>query len=300
MDILVWKKNNTDILKKCCMNSIKYTYIWDNIINFCLRNEIITGYVLDVFSSICRAMNSALPMPINTVLYRGLKNTNNEIKLGDQGFSSFTLDINVARWFADKNGYILKYVVKDDDFRAIFLSSHYGTSKYDEEEILIGPGTYYEILEKTTFEDFTLLEIDIKFNVQKMVKLNYFPELDIKFNKFTGTLVDKVHLFHSIKKGFSVIIFPQSVDKKQVKELKEYNLVDMKFFHYDDLTYDENFQIKDYNTWGIIYYGFISDKYKCIPLKVKVINTYLKLFRENFNNPNWFPNEVLFKMIKDN
>lgn len=292
MNIDQWKVISTHNLKNCCIDSIKYTYLWDKIINYCLRNDFITSYSLDVFSSICRAMSQSAPLPIGTVIYRGLKNKNKKLSLFEKGFSSFTLDFSVAKYFAGKGGTILSHEIRDPNFFAIFFSSDYGTSKFDEEEVLVGPGTNYKILSKEK----NIINIDIKFNKEK--NLSFDSSIDFSFNEFIRKYDEGFHIFFYNKLEIVTIIFGRKAYRKNVDALKIYNLPKVKFMHCADLIYRENFSIVESNSWACIYSGFLFNEYKSIEVDFEFLIEYISIHKRKYNFENWDSLKELEKIYR--
>ena len=158
-----WKSEVTHHLKNCCFDSTLYTYRGDSILNYGLRNNYIPHEVLPIYNSMIDLLQKVPFFPQQT-LYRGIKSEiYSDLNVGDiiadHGFSSFTLDKSVARKFLNPGmkGTIL--ILNDYNQKAIFFSKQYGTSKFDEDEVLLGPGSVFKIVKKEVVINITLLYI---------------------------------------------------------------------------------------------------------------------------------------------
>lgn len=287
MDIEEWKVTSTKELKNCCLLSIRYTHIWDQIINYCLREKFITSYTLDIFSSILRAMNQSIPIPLGTKLYRGMNINLTNLEKKDYGFTSFSLSYDIAKNFATKKGIILSYQVNNENLRGIFFSKKFSTSKYDEEEILLGPGLEYHIIKVSKYDDYKIVDVDVSYNSYKAVSLDYRSEIDVKFNYFLKRFKVGFHFFYYPNEAYYVITFPKNFDYEAAKIIRKYNMERFKFVHFYDLTYRENFDLPEVNSWGMIYVGYLKNKYFETEIPIDFLINYMEIHKVNYEDEKW-------------
>ena len=138
---------------------IKYTYQWDEILNNGLRtmNMSVKGY--EFYNEMMAAMNDFPPTDIDRICYRGIKeypgHTYNDIVIGEfiseRGFSSFTINKEIADIFRDENGYIIEVTMPAGN-NALYFTAQTGTVSEDimedEYEIVFQPGLMLEIVDK--------------------------------------------------------------------------------------------------------------------------------------------------------
>lgn len=162
-----WISETTNNLLTCCYSAVLYTYRGDSILNYGLRNNYIPEETEIIFDSITKAFENTNPIP-ETILYRGLRGKNfKKMKVGsiieDKGFSSFSIEQEIAEKFAGTNGTILLLDLHEntDQIKGLFFNNKQFTSEFKEKEVLIGPGLKYQIIKKELMNRRTILHIKI-------------------------------------------------------------------------------------------------------------------------------------------
>lgn len=142
-----WCEYASDHAFQCCGDVIFYTHKGNEILNTTMRK----GYVPDLFENVYNqllrgqvSVNGATETGNKLHLYRGvediyMKDLNVGDIIYDNGFSSFSSDINIALNFSKgKTAYIIN--VEYDD-NALFFGDKRITYYFTEQEFLIGPQT---------------------------------------------------------------------------------------------------------------------------------------------------------------
>jgi len=216
-----WARKATVQLDYCCINAIAYTYIWDNVVNQCIKNNLITPCVYGLAYLFMKAMARSPRIPPGTILYRG--STIPFAKYSpDMRFCSFTIDINVARKFADFNGQIGFYKVKQHDYiHGLWFDITHTTSKFAEQEIMLGPGIFMQPIGNPTFyKDYQLQELELKqLDVGTYFMDKYIPDGDEK-------------LYNIIQTGF--VLFEARKDRIvyiSTEQKKHLRILEDDFFH---------------------------------------------------------------------
>lgn len=159
-------------VQSCCTNSKFYTHNGNTILNNTMRQGYIPNFLADVYHSIVRGQLSVKGSLDNNEplhLYRGVdseyvKNLNVGDIIYDNGFSSFSSNINIAKFFTSSpDGYIidLKY-----EGNAIFLGDKTLSYYPIEQEFIIGPQTTFKII--SIDKEFTNKSMGIWIPVNKL------------------------------------------------------------------------------------------------------------------------------------
>lgn len=184
IDFQTWAEKSTIQLDYCCLESTAYTYVWDNVINQCIVDNNITPCVYRFVYLFMKAMSRSPRIPPGTVLYRGTRTPFSSYNT-DMRFMSFTTDIDVARRFSP-DGQIGFYKVKQQDYiHGLWFDSPYGTSKFLEHEIMLGPGISVRTIGQINDE---LQELELnQVDIHTYFMDHYKPEGDKKFHDIVQT-----------------------------------------------------------------------------------------------------------------
>lgn len=143
-----------------------YTYRGDSLLNNALRKNYLPYEMVKLFHVMLEIMEDSQDIP-NCTLYRGLDNPqfasmNIDDIIYDKGFSSFSLNETVAHRFTANVGVILVlHVDQSLALKGIHLDISLSSSFYMEEEIILGPGFQFKIINKWIEDNMTFLEIKI-------------------------------------------------------------------------------------------------------------------------------------------
>lgn len=208
MDLDSWKEKSARTVLGCCRDVKSYTHRGDVLLNKYMRR----GYLLKPLESLYLNMNKALmltpPIPIGTVLYRGIKGKYSDMLIGDffrditkftdYGFTSFSLNEDTAMEFTygiqeNNQSVVILRLTIDKEIHGIYLDNNKDLSYYEESEVVIGPKTKYEI---TNFEHDA--NVSIWFDIKISYEYNQ-NELDFKYKKidFIPQFFNMIEYFQS-------------------------------------------------------------------------------------------------------
>lgn len=174
-----WLTDNADAILDCCKNTHFYTLRGDRIINMLLRSNKLPPEIQDFYEILMNAFNNVASLPTPLWLFRGIDPniiiSSKDNVIIDKGFSSFTFDKNVAYRFSK---HILVWNL-DTEIKGLYFDSRYGTSRYDENEILLGPGIKLKI--DNIIEDSPFYYYIVSFVGYENINVDRFSSFKINF-----------------------------------------------------------------------------------------------------------------------
>lgn len=298
-----WKSSSSEIILGCCKDTRQYTYRGDRLLNTYMRYGYILTPSYNLYNTLLRGMTYVQPIPKGTLLYRGIKKEltdqilsfledENVYDFIDYGFTSFSLNSDVAKSFVDDGGALILLRITDNETPGIFLDSKYGTSSYGEEEVLMGPklklkitsvahtATYSYIIAELN-RDYTNNEINFQYK-----RYNFIPKyieiidyinnnpLDIFLieGKTYFNIPENLILYYLEKEPYSQSAEIAIISNNEV--LKENNDAFMKFvLHPKRTCYDLIFPIVNNEIF--------HETNRLTVYKIKGADGLLKYFRDN-------------------
>lgn len=157
-EIRDWVDTSTNILKhsEYYDSVIQYTRYAYYFINLGFRNNNLSRHALTLYNDITNAFNIVPALPKNITVYRGVDVHDNidELPIGsvihNKGFLSTTLDRKLSLSFSPADS-VIQYVIHiPDGVKLLFLHKSYGTSKFDQCELVLPLNSVFRIDNKSS------------------------------------------------------------------------------------------------------------------------------------------------------
>ena len=168
LDLTSWVNNVTRIMKESdSFEGIKlYSGAGYIFVNDGFRQKKLSGYAISIYNDIANIIQQIPPVPKQIVVYRGMSYPGINTKLVGEiiestGFTSTSLDINIAKNFSNTDNGVLLSITVPPGVKLPILHKNYDTSNFNQCEFLLPLNSLLQINNKQVIDNITLLDVSI-------------------------------------------------------------------------------------------------------------------------------------------